>query len=43
MDALHRVAQKLLEKEVIDAKEFEELWNGEEPSVLDDIPVSVTE
>lgn len=43
MDALHRVAQKLLEKEVIDAKEFEELWNGEELSVLDDIPVSVTE
>ena len=43
MDALHRVAQKLLEKEVIDAKEFEELWNGEEPSVLDDISVSVTE
>src|SRR5699024_9758460 len=41
MDALHRVAQKLLEKEVIDAKEFEDLWNGEEPSVLDDIPVSV--
>jgi cell division protease FtsH len=30
MDTLHRIAEALLEKETIDAKEFERLFLGEE-------------